>query len=938
MESGHVFVALNNSFEISADSWCLTGTAWWDDAAGAAAAAGGARNLASDAAQRRRLCESIEMNGPRAWEVLCKAGLFKGAVQQVSVPALPEAGFSRAAVVGRGTRLDFSPPVGVFTSVRVPKEVRDEGGKIPWLLTSLEEYLVVAARWLARPRDAIAAAIWEAAQRPEDSQVWERLCPGGVSITAATLCERLWAGASACGSSCGSGAPPCVAAASAAAARAAADAAAAEVPGAGDDEDETAGGCPLRWARALETLRSLRFGDVDGATYLELHPEGISLEALQAAVFRGEAKRARRRNYLLTAPVVGTGAGGAEGEAGRVVEAILGRLLKVVRGEHPLWPRTLSGQPIVADVVLICPDKNVFSQAQSWRRDHFDAFFPPPLFGGREHVRTRAEDIGRFASAGRLAIFIGAGVSAGAGLPSWFGVLGLVEQDVERLLLAHTGERLQLDMGRRTAAPDGSWNPLKFASGLEAKLEKIPHDLYRAHFPLKACSQSSHALEDAHAAELSATVMFKELVLRHLETPYHSLLHALLAAMPVEKMVTQNYDNLLEQASNSVDMFNKARPYRHDALSVLPLAPIAESRRWVLKMHGTSDVPASIVITEQDYAEYDDRAGALSGLVQGTMLTCHMFFIGFSGTDANYKKILRAVKKSKPKRDHEGMATLLTIVDDGVEHDDAVDVLLFSEEGSIPDGARMQEIWMDMCLLHADAFSPKAILDPRVDSALTSDERRLKSQLQQLAETLAKEPKSLLDSASYRAVVQLLEQLGFHFEPPGTRSGFNTNFCEKMRRAMDVLNIAGLELLLETAKATQINGLDPGDLPAIAEQAERLQESHSRFPRASSASEQLGNGATQAPKLARTESEAKASSVSAAFRSADLNRDGMISSKELGALLYALNPSWPEECTDSLLANVKVKDRIVEDTLSFDDFVEWLYSEQACEALHIPAP
>ncbi len=30
---GHVFVALNNSVQISADAWCLTGSAWWEDEA-----------------------------------------------------------------------------------------------------------------------------------------------------------------------------------------------------------------------------------------------------------------------------------------------------------------------------------------------------------------------------------------------------------------------------------------------------------------------------------------------------------------------------------------------------------------------------------------------------------------------------------------------------------------------------------------------------------------------------------------------------------------------------------------------------------------------------------------------------------------------------------------------------------------------------------------
>lgn len=846
-EKGHVFVALNNTVKISADSWCLTGTAWWQDAD---LNRSGTYRFTNESIASLR--EAVEMNGPREQEILQKAAHFgHDVVTDLPVPDQPDEGFSRVAVLGRGSdRLGERPPVGVFTSVRVPKPVISEGRDrtLNWLMTSLEEYLVAAARWLASPRDKVANAIWAKSQL-DPASIWEILCPGGDNLTDENMLER--------------------------------------IRGAVADQNFD----DITQQRVLQMMESLQFYEgrrcMSGVTLLkERGPAGISLTELQQALYRGEPPRARRKCHLLTAPVLGTGAGGAKADAGKVVENVMKQLLDVTYGTHELWPKNLDGTPKLADVVLVCPDKQIFSMAQSWRLANLGEAFPQGSLTSDEqkqaYLRSKARWLGEQASSGRLAIFIGAGVSAGAGLPSWFAVLAEVEKDIEDLQEAITGQRPKLNMGDRTAE-NGSWDPLNYASGLQDELEKnVPAHVYRSRFPASDAQGG--------AVEPTAELMLKELVCRHLKARFHSLNHALLAGMPVDKMVTQNYDKLLEQASNDVDMFNKARPFSHDRLSVLPLDAKADCGRWLLKMHGTLDNPESIVITKKDYDVYDSKSQALAGLVQGTMLTCHMFFIGFSGVDTNYKKILKAVKDSKPEKDRKGMATLLKIINEGeTDGDESVERVLFDDNKDIPNGARLQEVFVDLLALYAQATSPKAILDPRVQSALNEDEMWLKEQCERFFSNLDNASDAVRSTPTYGKVMQMLEDLGLpHNRSTSKQAERALNKFEKMRCAMDVMDEESLRALLDTAKTAYSDGLHTTDLDIIADFA---------FKKSS------------------------AQQVKLIFDKYDTDGNGTISLDELRVTLRRLDPQWNEFNTRKLFGAID-KDRT--GSVNYQEFVSWV--------------
>ena len=81
--------------------------------------------------------------------------------------------------------------------------------------------------------------------------------------------------------------------------------------------------------------------------------------------------------------------------------------------------------------------------------------------------------------------------------------------------------------------------------------------------------------------------------------------------------------------------------------SVLPYAASKGSKRWLLKMHGTITHPEEIVLSKRDYMRYHDRFAAMAGIVQSTLLTRHLLFVGFSLDDDNFQRIFDSVRKAR---------------------------------------------------------------------------------------------------------------------------------------------------------------------------------------------------------------------------------------------------------------------------------------------------
>ncbi len=103
-----------------------------------------------------------------------------------------------------------------------------------------------------------------------------------------------------------------------------------------------------------------------------------------------------------------------------------------------------------------------------------------------------------------------------------------------------------------------------------------------------------------------------------LTSDFHSVGHSLLATMPCDEAVTTNYDRLFEQASDCCDP---------GTLSVLPMNPRSHAPRWLLKMHGCVSQPEDIVLTRKDYIRYAETSAALGG--EGVLCCSKRFWVRF---------------------------------------------------------------------------------------------------------------------------------------------------------------------------------------------------------------------------------------------------------------------------------------------------------------------
>jgi hypothetical protein len=85
---------------------------------------------------------------------------------------------------------------------------------------------------------------------------------------------------------------------------------------------------------------------------------------------------------------------------------------------------------------------------------------------------------------------------------------------------------------------------------------------------------------------------------------------------------------------------------------VLPAESAAESRCWLLKLHGSVDDPERIVLLRDDYLRFEGEGVALAGSCRRCS-TRHMLFVGYSLSDDNFHRLMHQVRSAvgeRPKR------------------------------------------------------------------------------------------------------------------------------------------------------------------------------------------------------------------------------------------------------------------------------------------------
>jgi len=416
-----------------------------------------------------------------------------------------------------------------------------------------------------------------------------------------------------------------------------------------------------------------------------------------------EAASPPRLRPLVGVPLMGTGRGGRKADRGRLMRRLLETLLDDTETRG------------LCDYVVVTRRGEDFAALQAERRALGRAgrnLWPDLDPRHLPHVSRLATEAKR----GRLVLFLGAGVSMGAMLPSWQELL----DDLARVAGFTDGERVNLkrldnlDRARLIAAELRT-------RGRGTVGEQIAHRFARNR---------------------------------------HALTHALLASLPVTEVATTNYDELFELAADGID----GRP------AVLPYSPDPENDHWILKLHGTLAHPKEIVLTRDDYLAYGEERGALAGIVQGLLITKHMLFVGFSFSDDTFHRIVHDVRRAMRPREAEAesqparppFGTAFAFRDEPLRQRLWGDELYFSpldgQGEAASDAAYQLELVLDR-LLHEATDDARHLFDPAFTELLSEADRLLRARLLSLVNDL-QPPAGRPVTAAWAELVALVERLG----------------------------------------------------------------------------------------------------------------------------------------------------------------------------------
>jgi hypothetical protein len=400
-----------------------------------------------------------------------------------------------------------------------------------------------------------------------------------------------------------------------------------------------------------------------------------------SAVAGGLDKADTRALPLVGVPLVGTGDGGLHGRRAEVIDKLL---------------RRHRDSPVAADLALILNDRRDFAAVQVRRVDDDWMDLDHSLL-------EKADRLGELAGSRQLSLFLGAGISQPAGLPSWW---GLLEQLAE-------------------------------AAGMALSQEVSPFD---AAIPIVT------TLGARYYDEMKARV----------DVPRHAVGHALLASLRVKQMVTTNFDPCLELALASVLDGNFRVLTRELADGALP---------WLLKLHGDIRRPESIVLTSADVNIHREENQALQGVVQSLLLTSHLLFVGFSLTDESFLDLAAAVTRVRNKADRKptaGTGTAIALTPNGVDAARYKDLDMFpvlDDDAKTVEASRLLEIFLDrLCWKAASENDLVAeyLLDDRYVSGLSAADSDLRDILKKI-ENLSSGVES---TPGWRPVARALTSLG----------------------------------------------------------------------------------------------------------------------------------------------------------------------------------
>ena len=217
-----------------------------------------------------------------------------------------------------------------------------------------------------------------------------------------------------------------------------------------------------------------------------------------------------------------------------------------------------------------------------------------------QDVRFLAEELEK----GKLVVFVGAGVSKNSGLPDW--------KELIKDYAEYRGIK-------------------EFTS---KQFLTIPEEVFERYGSLK----------------------YYEIAEKRFSGKYvPNSIHRILKKMNLTYIITTNYDTLIEDEINNLQVVSKDEDL-----------PYTSSNRMLIKMHGDFK-NKNIVLKKSDYDNYEKNFQLISTLIKGLFTTNTILFIGYSYNDTNVQQIMNWIKEILKEETRKAFLVEFTEKDDKEE-------------------------------------------------------------------------------------------------------------------------------------------------------------------------------------------------------------------------------------------------------------------------------
>lgn len=267
-----------------------------------------------------------------------------------------------------------------------------------------------------------------------------------------------------------------------------------------------------------------------------------------------------------------------------------------------------------------------------------------------ESYQNNIKDLARLINQKKVMLFIGAGISASIGLPSWNSLIGELGQadDYDPDVFSEYGDNMLL---------------AEYSDGKGGKLQ----DIFKNKWDINKNPDLKKHLEE-------------------------SMIYKYIMELDCPVIYTTNYDHMLEE------YYKLKKRKLHKIVKLNHFNSDEHNYPRIMKFHGDTEDMESIVLTESQYFKRMDYQSFMDIQLQADLLKYTVLFLGYSLADINIKQLLYLSRKRWENTKLENPSYIYTATPNYVQEEVFRNNHIVSISGDEADKKKATEIFLkDLC-------------------------------------------------------------------------------------------------------------------------------------------------------------------------------------------------------------------------------------------------